>query len=323
MVSFLSDTSTTSATSTAIAGGPRASLLSDTSSFAIAGQPLVFLDLKQAHKDIIVEGYKVETSPPPPVQEERAVSDARKMQAHKNIVEGCKVETSSPPPVQEERAVEKKAARRNWKLAFKRPNAKTSGDIEGACEMAEREKWVHQDKKIATNCADCAKKFTAFRRRHHCRACGNIFCHACCCQRVAVHWSHYREGQQKKKRVCADCFKKPQSEWASAGQATNQTDCPTDDECPSTSDDECQSDPMARMETARMRCTTLDDFLGIKTEAIRHRNREEPKFYVRKIDPEDYAPLNFQEVKKRYCHLYDMDDVWDYWDEMTSIVAQG
>jgi hypothetical protein len=225
-------------------------------------------------------------------------------QAHQEIVEDWKVETCLPEAV----CGRTRSGKKRW--TFERPSAKTNEDIEGACEMAERENWV-QDKKTATNCADCAKKFTMCRRRHHCRACGKIFCHACCCQWVDVHWSHYREGQQKKKRVCTDCFKKPQSEWASAGQTNNQTHNQTD----WSTDDECPLD--------RTRSVTLPDFLGVKSDAIRHINREEPTFYVRKIDPEDYAPLNFQEVKQRYCHLYDMDDVWDYWDEMTSIVAQG
>ena len=33
---------------------------------------------------------------------------------------------------------------------------------------------------VAASCYSCATKFTAFRRRHHCRVCGQIFCHACC-----------------------------------------------------------------------------------------------------------------------------------------------
>lgn len=33
---------------------------------------------------------------------------------------------------------------------------------------------------VAASCYSCSIKFTAFRRRHHCRVCGQIFCHACC-----------------------------------------------------------------------------------------------------------------------------------------------
>lgn len=33
-------------------------------------------------------------------------------------------------------------------------------------------------------CYDCSAKFTAFRRKHHCRLCGQIFCSKCCNQAV-------------------------------------------------------------------------------------------------------------------------------------------
>lgn len=33
---------------------------------------------------------------------------------------------------------------------------------------------------VAASCYSCSIKFSAFRRRHHCRVCGQIFCHACC-----------------------------------------------------------------------------------------------------------------------------------------------
>ncbi|KAI4794762.1 hypothetical protein KUCAC02_031856 [Chaenocephalus aceratus] len=33
-------------------------------------------------------------------------------------------------------------------------------------------------------CYDCNEKFTTFRRRHHCRLCGQIFCSRCCNQEI-------------------------------------------------------------------------------------------------------------------------------------------
>jgi len=33
-------------------------------------------------------------------------------------------------------------------------------------------------------CYECGLRFSTLRRRHHCRICGQIFCHACCCQQV-------------------------------------------------------------------------------------------------------------------------------------------
>ena len=34
-------------------------------------------------------------------------------------------------------------------------------------------------------CYDCGDKFTTFRRRHHCRICGQIFCSKCCNQELS------------------------------------------------------------------------------------------------------------------------------------------
>ena len=34
-------------------------------------------------------------------------------------------------------------------------------------------------------CYECSDKFNTFRRRHHCRVCGQIFCYRCCGQEVA------------------------------------------------------------------------------------------------------------------------------------------
>jgi len=33
--------------------------------------------------------------------------------------------------------------------------------------------------KEATNCRQCNKEFSIARRKHHCRNCGEIFCHSC------------------------------------------------------------------------------------------------------------------------------------------------
>ncbi|XP_075148287.1 1-phosphatidylinositol 3-phosphate 5-kinase fab1 [Haematobia irritans] len=42
--------------------------------------------------------------------------------------------------------------------------------------------WMPDSK--AKECYDCAQKFSTFRRKHHCRLCGQIFCSKCCNQVV-------------------------------------------------------------------------------------------------------------------------------------------
>ncbi|KAI5684641.1 FYVE zinc finger [Leishmania braziliensis] len=41
----------------------------------------------------------------------------------------------------------------------------------------DRSLWVED--KYALRCRGCAEKFTVFRRRHHCRRCGQVFCYEC------------------------------------------------------------------------------------------------------------------------------------------------
>ncbi|XP_047993638.1 putative 1-phosphatidylinositol 3-phosphate 5-kinase [Leguminivora glycinivorella] len=42
--------------------------------------------------------------------------------------------------------------------------------------------WMPDD--ISRECYECAARFGALRRRHHCRVCGQVFCGRCCSQRV-------------------------------------------------------------------------------------------------------------------------------------------
>ncbi|KAL5017949.1 hypothetical protein ScPMuIL_003671 [Solemya velum] len=52
-------------------------------------------------------------------------------------------------------------------------------------------------------CYDCGDKFTTFRRRHHCRICGQIFCSKCCNQELPAKIIGYKGGI----RVCMYCCK--------------------------------------------------------------------------------------------------------------------
>eukprot|EP00049_Salpingoeca_infusionum_P013263 m.247614 g.247614 ORF g.247614 m.247614 type:complete len:2054 (-) comp15397_c0_seq1:159-6320(-) len=44
------------------------------------------------------------------------------------------------------------------------------------------EYWVHDDN--VKECAECGLPFNTFRRKHHCRACGHIFCWRCCRENI-------------------------------------------------------------------------------------------------------------------------------------------
>lgn len=60
--------------------------------------------------------------------------------------------------------------------------------------------WVPDDK--APRCMSCTTPFTAFRRRHHCRNCGGVFCGVCSSASTPLP----KFGLTKAVRVCRDCF---------------------------------------------------------------------------------------------------------------------
>ncbi|KAJ6637724.1 Lateral signaling target protein 2 like [Pseudolycoriella hygida] len=61
-------------------------------------------------------------------------------------------------------------------------------------------RWIPDDE--APRCMACALAFTTFRRRHHCRNCGAVFCGVCSNQTSPLP----RIGLIKAVRVCRDCY---------------------------------------------------------------------------------------------------------------------
>ncbi|XP_039103379.1 zinc finger FYVE domain-containing protein 16 isoform X2 [Hyaena hyaena] len=58
--------------------------------------------------------------------------------------------------------------------------------------------WVPDSE--APNCMNCQVKFTFTKRRHHCRACGKVFCGVCCNRKCKLQYL------EKEARVCIVCF---------------------------------------------------------------------------------------------------------------------
>uniref|UniRef100_A0A8C3KW22 Zinc finger FYVE domain-containing protein n=1 Tax=Chrysolophus pictus TaxID=9089 RepID=A0A8C3KW22_CHRPC len=58
--------------------------------------------------------------------------------------------------------------------------------------------WVPDSE--APNCMNCQVKFTFTRRRHHCRACGKVFCGGCCKRKCKLQY------MEKEARVCTRCY---------------------------------------------------------------------------------------------------------------------
>ncbi|XP_068608778.1 zinc finger FYVE domain-containing protein 16 [Brachionichthys hirsutus] len=58
--------------------------------------------------------------------------------------------------------------------------------------------WVPDSE--APDCMNCYQRFTFTKRRHHCRACGKVYCAACCNRRCKLRYL------DKEARVCVVCF---------------------------------------------------------------------------------------------------------------------
>ncbi|XP_034751940.1 zinc finger FYVE domain-containing protein 16 isoform X2 [Etheostoma cragini] len=70
---------------------------------------------------------------------------------------------------------------------------------EGAEELGSRQPaWVPDSE--APNCMNCYQRFTFTKRRHHCRACGKVYCAVCCNRKCKLKYL------EKEARVCVVCF---------------------------------------------------------------------------------------------------------------------
>lgn len=68
-------------------------------------------------------------------------------------------------------------------------------------DLTKRPTWVPD--REAPSCHQCAKGFTFIRRRHHCRACGGVFCGACSSNRITIPRLDYTSAEV---RVCDHCW---------------------------------------------------------------------------------------------------------------------
>ncbi|XP_036972413.1 zinc finger FYVE domain-containing protein 16 isoform X1 [Acanthopagrus latus] len=94
-------------------------------------------------------------------------------------------ELSEPPPYPGESSTDG-ARPVNWKR-------------EGVDELGSRQPaWVPDSE--APNCMNCYQRFTFTKRRHHCRACGKVYCAVCCNRRCKLKYL------EKEARVCVICF---------------------------------------------------------------------------------------------------------------------
>ncbi|KAF7250448.1 Zinc finger FYVE domain-containing protein 16 [Varanus komodoensis] len=70
--------------------------------------------------------------------------------------------------------------------------------VEQAVMLGQKPSWVPDSE--ARNCMNCQAKFTFTKRRHHCRACGKVFCASCCNRKCKLQYL------DKEERVCISCY---------------------------------------------------------------------------------------------------------------------
>lgn len=69
--------------------------------------------------------------------------------------------------------------------------------------QANSPQWMADDASVC--CLFCQRDFGFVRRRHHCRACGKLFCDSCSSARIALD-----KATDERVRVCVVCCKKQQ-----------------------------------------------------------------------------------------------------------------
>ncbi|CAG5111514.1 Oidioi.mRNA.OKI2018_I69.chr2.g5816.t1.cds [Oikopleura dioica] len=87
------------------------------------------------------------------------------------------------------------------------------GDNELIVDAAVAPVWKEGDE-----CFNCKAAFTTFNRKHHCRACGNIFCEKCSSKSSTIP----KFGIEKPVRVCDSCYESLQGLRASSSRNSNR-----------------------------------------------------------------------------------------------------
>ncbi|XP_024419292.2 zinc finger FYVE domain-containing protein 16 [Desmodus rotundus] len=105
--------------------------------------------------------------------------------------------------------------------------------------------WVPDSE--APNCMNCQVKFTFTKRRHHCRACGKVFCGVCCNRKCKLQYL------EKEARVCVVCY-----ETISKAQAFERMMSPTGSNLKSNHSEECATiQPLQETQTSSVPSPTL------------------------------------------------------------------
>ncbi|XP_057596328.1 zinc finger FYVE domain-containing protein 16 isoform X2 [Hippopotamus amphibius kiboko] len=116
--------------------------------------------------------------------------------------------------------------------------------------------WVPDSE--APNCMNCQVKFTFTKRRHHCRACGKVFCGVCCNRKCKLQYL------EKEARVCVVCY-----ETISKAQAFERMMSPTGSNLKSNHSDECSTiQPLQETQTSSIPSPTTLPISALKQPSV-------------------------------------------------------
>ncbi|XP_039730856.1 zinc finger FYVE domain-containing protein 16 [Pteropus medius] len=116
--------------------------------------------------------------------------------------------------------------------------------------------WVPDSE--APNCMNCQVKFTFTKRRHHCRACGKVFCAVCCNRKCKLQYL------EKEARVCVVCY-----ETISKAQAFERMMSPTGSSLKSNHSDECATiQPLQETQTSSVPSPTTLPISALKQPSV-------------------------------------------------------
>ncbi|XP_071943027.1 1-phosphatidylinositol 3-phosphate 5-kinase-like isoform X2 [Antedon mediterranea] len=136
-------------------------------------------------------------------------------QVSRNTTDSDPSQVSNPPPLTEEEddndeAWTKVGKQESWKDMPTRSLNSIVNHLSKIIERRGQTPQAYRDSDFkqywmpdsqCKECYECGDKFTTFRRRHHCRVCGQIFCSRCCNQEVPGSVMGYTGSL----RVCTSC----------------------------------------------------------------------------------------------------------------------
>nr|XP_019583763.1 PREDICTED: zinc finger FYVE domain-containing protein 16 isoform X2 [Rhinolophus sinicus] len=116
--------------------------------------------------------------------------------------------------------------------------------------------WVPDSE--APNCMNCQVKFTFTKRRHHCRACGKVFCGVCCNRKCKLQYL------EKEARVCVVCY-----ETIIKAHAFERMMSPTGSNLKSNHSDECATiQPLQETQTSSIPSPTTLPISALKQSNV-------------------------------------------------------